>query len=44
VLRQVVGDHLLVVGEVIDAGIGPPRPPLLHHAGAFGAFRTSPGA
>ncbi|MEC3998707.1 flavin reductase family protein [Actinacidiphila sp. DG2A-62] len=40
VLRQEVGDHLLVVGEVVDAGGADPRPPLLHHGGAFGTFRT----
>lgn len=40
VLRQEIGDHLLVVGEVTDAGGAGPRPPLLHHGGAFGTFRT----
>ena len=40
VLRQEVGDHLLVVGEVLDAGgDGGAGLPLLHHGGAFGAFR-----
>jgi flavin reductase (DIM6/NTAB) family NADH-FMN oxidoreductase RutF len=40
VLRQEVGDHLLVVGEVLDAGGDGAQPPLLHHAGAFGSFHT----
>ncbi|MFC1415760.1 flavin reductase family protein [Streptacidiphilus cavernicola] len=40
VLRQRVGDHLLVVGEVLAAGgDGGAGRPLLHHGGAFGAFR-----
>ena len=39
VLRQQVGDHLLVVGEVLDAGGAGDSSPLLHHAGAFGSFR-----
>ena len=40
VLRQEVGDHLLVVGEVLDAGgDGGAGQPLLHHSGAFGAFQ-----
>ena len=38
VLRQQVGDHLLVVGEVLDAGGAGDSSPLLHHAGAFGSF------
>ncbi|KAB1988154.1 flavin reductase family protein [Streptomyces triticiradicis] len=41
VLCQEVGDHLLVVGEVTAAGCGDSRPPLLHHAGVFGSFRTA---
>lgn len=42
VLRQEVGDHLLVVGEVLDAGGDGDEAPLLHHSGAFGAFRPLP--
>ena len=40
VLRQRVGDHLLVVGEVLDAGGAGDQLPLLHHGGAFGSFRS----
>lgn len=43
VLRQDVGDHLLVVGEVLDAGGEGAAAPLLHHGGAFGAFRPLAG-
>jgi flavin reductase (DIM6/NTAB) family NADH-FMN oxidoreductase RutF len=39
VLRQEVGDHLLVVGEVLDAGGDGEAAPLLHHSGSFGSFR-----
>jgi hypothetical protein len=39
VLRQEVGDHLLVVGEVLDAGGDGDASPLLHHSGSFGSFR-----
>ncbi|GJF34535.1 flavin-dependent reductase [Kitasatospora sp. NE20-6] len=41
VLLQQVGDHLLVVGEVLDADADGGTP-LLHHDGAFGGF--APGA
>lgn len=44
VLRQEVGDHLLVVGEVTGAGGDGRQAPLLHHAGGFGSFRTLPDA
>ncbi|QMU69907.1 flavin reductase family protein [Streptacidiphilus sp. P02-A3a] len=38
VLRQTVGDHLLVVGEVLDAGGSGDSSPLLHHSGGFGGY------
>lgn len=44
VLRQEVGDHLLVVGEVTGAGGDGHQDPLLHHAGGFGSFRPLPEA
>ena len=45
VLRQPVGDHLLVVGEVLDAGGSGDSLPLLHHSGRFGGYRPlAPGA
>ncbi|MFE1319724.1 flavin reductase family protein [Kitasatospora phosalacinea] len=37
-----VGDHLLVVGEVVAAAEVPGGEPLVHHDGAFGGF--APGA
>ncbi|MFE9429032.1 flavin reductase family protein [Kitasatospora sp. NPDC006697] len=37
VLLQEVGDHLLVVGEVLAAGAGGGAP-LVHHDGGFGGF------
>ncbi|GAA1269286.1 flavin reductase family protein [Kitasatospora nipponensis] len=37
VLFQAVGDHLLVVGEVIDAAADGGAP-LVHHDGGFGGF------
>ncbi|QMU80372.1 flavin reductase family protein [Streptacidiphilus sp. PB12-B1b] len=43
VLRQQVGDHLLVVGEVLDAGGAGDAAPLLHHGGAFGGFHRFAG-
>ncbi|MEU9129701.1 flavin reductase family protein [Kitasatospora sp. NPDC048540] len=39
VLLQPVGDHLLVVGEVLAAGAQGGEP-LLHHDGGFGGFTT----
>ncbi|MEV0585772.1 flavin reductase family protein [Nonomuraea sp. NPDC050310] len=36
-----IGDHVLVVGEVIEAEIHPARP-LLYHRGRFGHFRENP--
>ncbi|MFC3996625.1 flavin reductase family protein [Nocardiopsis sediminis] len=33
-----IGDHWLVVGEVVEAEVGAPRPPLLYHQGTFGGF------
>ncbi|MDX3751732.1 flavin reductase family protein [Streptomyces sp. AK08-02] len=44
VLRQEIGDHLLVVGQVTAAGGGAARSPLLHHAGTFGSFHAPPDA
>ena len=45
VLRQQVGDHLLVVGEVLDAGGAGDSAPLLHHGGRFGGYRAlAPGS
>ena len=45
ILRQPVGDHLLVVGEVLDAGGSGDSSPLLHHSGGFGGYRPlRPGA
>jgi flavin reductase (DIM6/NTAB) family NADH-FMN oxidoreductase RutF len=43
VLRQQVGDHLLVVGAVLDAGGAGDASPLLHHGGAFGGFHRLAG-
>ncbi len=43
VLVQEVGDHLLVVGEVVDAGAEEGSSPLVHHDGAFGGFTAAPG-
>jgi flavin reductase (DIM6/NTAB) family NADH-FMN oxidoreductase RutF len=38
VLVQAVGDHLLVAGEVVDAGVRDGSAPLVHHDGSFGGF------
>ncbi|SDK64509.1 NADH-FMN oxidoreductase RutF, flavin reductase (DIM6/NTAB) family [Nonomuraea maritima] len=38
----VVGDHLLVVGLVTDAGVHHPGRPLLYHQGRFGRFLAHP--
>ncbi|WP_331769459.1 flavin reductase family protein (plasmid) [Embleya sp. NBC_00888] len=38
VLIQMVGDHLLVVGEVVDAVAWEGSAPLVYHDGAFGGF------
>ncbi|MER8184612.1 flavin reductase family protein [Kitasatospora sp. NPDC094015] len=43
VLRQPVGDHLLVVGEVLAAGADGGTP-LLYHDGGYGGFDTGRGA
>ena len=43
VLIQEIGDHLLVVGEVADAGAGEGGAPLVHHDGAFGGFAPEAG-
>ncbi|GGV20262.1 flavin-dependent reductase [Kitasatospora herbaricolor] len=44
VLLQEVGDHLLVVGEVVDTLAREDVGPLVHHDGAFGGFTSAPGA
>ncbi|MDF5758344.1 flavin reductase family protein [Spongiactinospora sp. TRM90649] len=33
-----IGDHLLVVGLVVEVLLGPGRRPLLYHSGRFGGF------
>ncbi|MFE2916451.1 flavin reductase family protein [Kitasatospora indigofera] len=43
VLLQEVGDHLLVVGEVVDTLAREDVGPLVHHDGAFGGFTSAPG-
>ncbi|MET8145858.1 flavin reductase family protein [Sphaerisporangium sp. NPDC005288] len=37
-----VGDHVLVVGLVAEAGVYHPGHPLLYHQGRFGRFTTHP--
>ncbi|MEU4893418.1 flavin reductase family protein [Streptomyces sp. NPDC044780] len=41
VLLQQIGDHLLVVGRVLDAGGPATGAPLVHHDGGFGTFHGS---
>jgi flavin reductase (DIM6/NTAB) family NADH-FMN oxidoreductase RutF len=40
--RSEVGDHLLVVGLVAEAGVHRPGRPLLYHQGRFGRFLAHP--
>jgi flavin reductase (DIM6/NTAB) family NADH-FMN oxidoreductase RutF len=42
--RAEVGDHLLVVGLVAEAGVHRPGRPLLYHQGRFGRFLAHPDA
>ncbi|WP_371483392.1 flavin reductase family protein [Kitasatospora sp. NBC_00315] len=44
VLIQEIGDHLLVVGEVVDTGAREGGGPLVHHDGTFGRFTALPAA
>ncbi|MCY0919379.1 flavin reductase family protein [Streptomyces sp. H27-G5] len=41
-LRQRIGDHLLVVGEVESGAVAEDAPALVHHDGAFAAARRLP--
>ncbi|WP_409062406.1 flavin reductase family protein [Streptomyces sp. SYP-A7185] len=41
-LRQRVGDHLLIVGEVESGTVRRNAPALVHHDGAFAAAHTMP--
>ncbi|MFF4653289.1 flavin reductase family protein [Streptomyces sp. NPDC001380] len=41
-LIREVGDHLLVVGRVLDAGGPADAAPLIHHDGGFGTFAALP--
>ncbi|WP_067477583.1 flavin reductase family protein [Actinomadura hibisca] len=37
---RAIGDHLLVVGEVVGVELGAAEAPLLYHRGRFGRFRA----
>lgn len=41
-LRQHIGDHLLVVGEVESGAVAEDATALVHHDGAFAAARRLP--
>ena len=36
------GDHIIVVGRVVDVNLNDPGMPLLFHRGRFGTFATAP--
>ncbi|MEV5747314.1 flavin reductase family protein [Actinoallomurus sp. NPDC052308] len=38
-----MGDHWLVVGLVVETGVGPPGAPLLYHRGRYGRFTAHGG-
>jgi flavin reductase (DIM6/NTAB) family NADH-FMN oxidoreductase RutF len=38
--RQLIGDHLLVVGEIMNTGGRGHGEPLVHHDGTFGTFHA----
>lgn len=42
--RQVAGDHLLVLGEVVELDLEAGHEPLIFHRGAFDRFRPAGGA